>query len=134
MIAFFFSIKVEKIICREFSSSPNYNFLKPGVCCGILYIILVNVFHMPAYRANSTDLDGHSRGCFRRCLSETGCSEALIPGQTAWILFTGQVSDTVITSVNCNHIQSTKEMTINGVYSFYFLLCMILYIWLFFFL
>lgn len=60
-------------------------------------------------------------------------SEALITGQMKQILFTGQVSDTVITSVNCNHIQSTKEMTINGVYSFYFLLCMILYIWLFFF-
>lgn len=41
-------------------------------------------------------------------------------GQIKQILFTGQVSDTVITSVNCNHIQSTKEMTINGVYSFLF--------------
>lgn len=54
-------------------------------------------------------------------------------GQIKQIPFTGQVSDAAITAVSCNHIQSTKEVTINGVYSFYFLLCMILYIWLFFF-
>lgn len=125
MIAYFSLL--EKILCREFSSSPN-NFLKPGICCGNLYIISVEMFSTCQYiRANR-------RSCLGRRLSETDCWKH--QSQDRWsrhCLQGRRVMDAVITPVNCNHIQSTKEMTMNGVYSFYFLLCMILYIWLFFF-
>lgn len=124
MIAYFSLL--EKIICREFSSSPNNNFLKPGICRGDLDCIRWYALYMPVYKSNWRSCSGRSL-CQRQAVGST------VTGQMKQIPFTGQVSDAAITAVNCNHIQSTKEVTINGVYSFYFLLCMILYIWLFFF-
>lgn len=68
MIAYFSLL--EKIICREISSSPNNNFLKPGICHGDLYCIRWNALYMPVHKSNQRSCSGRSL-CQKQAVGST---------------------------------------------------------------